>query len=503
MNQRHKMNLPRIACFCLCALQFFGVANASDQKQWLAFAPSELVKELKPLAERRTKQGWQTSVIESNGTADGLLKKIRKRSQLSDGPTVVLLCGSYGFEKGSAKIPFSRGKHGRMKLRPTDYTFGFPDKDGVATIAVGRLPARNPVELRAMIQKMIRFEDQAVGPWTHRLNLIVADPGGASAMERRFADVIVQSALGSRITSLHPRWRTTCIADTSNSQFAVEANRFGMATTSMFSDGQLFSCYCGHSGPAGLWSRQGYVVPRNEFMKMSIKDSTGIFVSCGCFGCQISGRDGQGYALSAVQNPNGPVAAIGAYGESYAALGQLALDGLMKSLNQKTAIDTLGDYWLGVQRGLAHGKINGLTFWLYDQADGSGGRISLADQRKEHLEMWTLLGDPALRLPILSDAPVTIDGEFTPGKTISIQMPDNKSPDNTQAAVSLEYRFRRPIDKPGVIAEKAVSVSQGMVTSDFELPDFNTTRDVVLRVIVTSKQERIQGTVLVKRKKEL
>lgn len=36
---------------------------------------------------------------------------------------------------------------------------------------------------------------------------------------------------------------------------------------------------------------------------------------------------------------------------------------------------------------------------LYDHFDGSRGKASLATQRQEHLEMWLLLGDPALIVP--------------------------------------------------------------------------------------------------------
>jgi hypothetical protein len=41
------------------------------------------------------------------------------------------------------------------------------------------------------------------------------------------------------------------------------------------------------------------------------------------------------------------------------------------------------------------------TFALLDMADGTGGKVPLATQRLEHLEMWMLLGDPALRMPIV------------------------------------------------------------------------------------------------------
>ena len=43
--------------------------------------------------------------------------------------------------------------------------------------------------------------------------------------------------------------------------------------------------------------------------------------------------------------------------------------------------------------------MNALMFRLLDAADGTSGRVPLAEQRKEHVEMWMLLGDPAMRLP--------------------------------------------------------------------------------------------------------
>lgn len=495
------MRWIRIACFCMCVVQLAPVVAAdANSKQWLAFAPQELAEPLKPLAKRRQDQGWKTTIVDWNGTAAELLSEITARAKSFEGRTAVVLCGAYGATKDDARLQPLRGTKGRMLDSPTDHGFGLPDAHGVATIEVGRLPARTADELKGMIEKIVRFEDQAIGPWSNRLNLIVADPGGASAIERQFAEVIVQSALGSRIRSLHARWRTTCIADATNSPFAVGAGEFGKATTSMFNDGQLFACYCGHSGAAGLWSRRDYVMVRDEFSKLAIKNSSGVFVSCGCFGCQVSGLAGQGYVLSSVQNPNGPVAAVGAFGESYAALGQLALDGLMDTLNQGKQPETLGEYWLGIQRGLAHGKISGLTFWLYDQADGTGGKSPLADQRQEHMEMWTLLGDPALRMPLLGDAPIEVQGELQSGESVLIEMPARDFADGTGAAISVEYRFGQPADKQAVLFQQTVAVTNGLVKASFAIPSFDDKRDVTLRVIVADKNHRVQGAALVKSK---
>ena len=79
---------------------------------------------------------------------------------------------------------------------------------------------------------------------------------------------------------------------------------------------------------------------------------------------------------------DGPVAVIGAHGESYAAMGQLALDGMLRCLMTPEPPTRLGAYWLAAKAGLARGKIDGITFWLYDQADGSRGTVPLDEQRE-------------------------------------------------------------------------------------------------------------------------
>ena len=92
---------------------------------------------------------------------------------------------------------------------------------------------------------------------------------------------------------------------------------------------------------------------------------------------------------------------MGAYAESYAVHGQLALDAFVELVARPRPPVRLGDYWLSIAAGIGSGKMDVLTFWLYDQADGSRGAIPLDKQRLEHLEMWTLLGDPALKIPFL------------------------------------------------------------------------------------------------------
>jgi hypothetical protein len=66
-------------------------------------------------------------------------------------------------------------------------------------------------------------------------------------------------------------------------------------------------------------------------------------------------------------------------------------------------------------------------FALLDLADGTGGKVPLAAQRREHLEMWLLLGDPALRLPVMPvDISLRTDQPFVAGNTVKVSgvLPD-------------------------------------------------------------------------------
>ena len=167
-------------------------------------------------------------------------------------------------------------------------------------------------------------------------------------------------------------------------------------------EGQAFTCYLGHSDDSGFWSEGARFLDRSDWAGLKLAHGAGVFVTCGCFACQIdaAGREEhEGYGLAAIRNPAGPVAVIGASGESYAAAGQLAFTGLLGDLAGPSLPDRLGECFLHLKSGIAKGPMDFFTFTLFDHGDGSNGTVPLAVQRREHLEMWTLLGDPALHLP--------------------------------------------------------------------------------------------------------
>src|SRR5262249_4853765 len=117
----------------------------------------------------------------------------------------------------------------------------------------------------------------------------------------------------------------------------------------------------------------------------------------------------------------GPVAVLGSHGICFAAMVQLAADGLFKVGFLDHSPERLGELWLGLKEGLARGKIDAVTYGLLDAVDGDKN-IPQDVHRREHREMFVLRGDPARRLPALpSDVKLTTDGDAAPGKTITVR----------------------------------------------------------------------------------
>lgn len=399
-----------LCCFAGCwlnDLSVFGQADAT-QPRWLLVTTGELVDELEPLVQRRQQQGFEIlklirggQLSRSEWTSEFIRDKISELSLESKRPLYVLLVGDWEANNQLSYLPSTLGEHGRMKNAPTDHGYGIPNDLGVPTAAVGRIPARTAADVKQFVAKVIRFEDQNIGTWTNRLNLWIGHPGGNSAIEKKLGETIVQSAVNNSLSQLDLTWSGTCLIDFPNTPFSVDRKTFQARMQEDLARGECFTIYAGHSAAEGLWSEDQSVFARDDWARINIQSSPGVVLTTGCYSCQMSGLNGKGFLTESMLNPHGPVACMGAYAESYAAIGQLAMNAFVDLVARPKSPDRLGDYWHSITAGIGSGKMDSLTFWLYDQADGSRGKVPLDKQRLEHLEMWTLFGDPALRIPFL------------------------------------------------------------------------------------------------------
>src|SRR5262249_8755032 len=149
--------------------------------------------------KKRQSQGFQTTLLKTTDiltpaeiTANDARKlQARLRNLFKDSPqnTYILLVGAEGLpdriDLPGKAIPLLPATTGRMQRKPTDNAFATTPDSLMPKVPLGRLPARTDAEARAMIAKILTFEDDLpTAPWRRDITLLVGNPGGTSTAEK-------------------------------------------------------------------------------------------------------------------------------------------------------------------------------------------------------------------------------------------------------------------------------------------------------------------------------
>lgn len=495
---------------------------------WIAVTAPDYVDDLEPLCRQRRQQGFKVVVVEAgklykqndalDRRATSIHAFLEEQYRAFDGPVYVVLAGaisrdpSEGFMSTHLASPL--GRSGRMQGKPSDALYGFMDDEYLSRVTVGRLPARNQEEMQGMVAKILRYEQNGEpGPWNHRLSVLAGNPGGATPMQRSLAEQLIQAVGRERLARVHSSWVIQGLIHAKGSPFYVPDADLNTESRALLERGQAFFFYLGHSGPAGVSSEGMDIMTRSDFGQLNIAGRQGIFFSCGCYAMALKGdyffgwkTDQDGYAWAAMRNPYGPVAVMGAAATSNAIFGQVGFDQMMTCLSQAEPPRRLGRYWQAVQEGITCKPINSFLFRLYDNADGSGGKVPLAEQRKEHLEMWSLLGDPAMLIPMpAQEIEITDVSALIPGRPLQVTGIVDRVLDGGRLIVVLERRFEdvfqvwgqfdesQPLFQQAndvVIAETRGQIQNSAFNAEITLPDGLPFQRVVLRICVDSGDRR-------------
>ncbi len=415
-----------IAALFVAALPACGASAA----QWIVVTAPAFRKTIEPLCEQRKQQGMHvvvvqtTDVLRPDEIRTGAVRKLRehvnKLCRTHKGPSYVLLVGAIESgrlaEPEKTVVPALSGTVGRMKGQPSDNGYGCLDDGRLPAVAVGRFPASTEEEAHGMVAKTLEYERATPpGLWRRHLTILAGIPAYNPLVDR-----MVEGLALARFARLSPTWTGRAIYSNPQSRFALPDDLLHKRALQYVQEGEAFTLYLGHSNAEGLYGGRARYLDRDDWSHLRIEHGKGVFVTFGCNGCQLKGDDGEGYGVAAMRNANGPAAVIGSHGICFAAMVQLAADGLFESTFAKNPPQRLGESWLAIKNGVSHGKIDDLTFALLDAVDGDKS-IPQAAQRQEHLEMFLLLGDPALRLPKMAeDVELNAEKSIAPGEKMMV-----------------------------------------------------------------------------------
>ena len=374
----------------LCALGIVSLfsANALATPDTLVICPAEFRAALAPWETHRRSQGHVLEVVDPPATAAELHTAIRRAAGGGKLRFVVLVgdVQEVPTEYAEANI---NCRWGSEPMIATDQLYADVDGDTLPDVAVGRIPVDSIPELRGVVRKLLKYEQSSdQGAWRRQLD-VVAGTGGFGTL----TDALIEAAGRSVFQQVVP-------ADYQVRQLPADPD----ATCEQISAGSFAWIYLGHGLPSMLDVAN---TPRGERPILAVGDvprlrcgaNSPLAVLIACYTGAIDARR-DCLAEEMALNRQGPVAVIAAtrvtmpYGNAV-----LGCELLRATFADPPA--TLGEVWTRAQRKtLAAAPANdSLRMSLDGLARGvSPPPVDLAGERREHVLMYQLLGDPLLRL---------------------------------------------------------------------------------------------------------
>src|SRR5205823_3439117 len=115
-------------------------------------------------------------------------------------------------------------------------------------------------------------------------------------------DRLIEGLAMARFDRIHPAWVGKAIYTSPTSRFAVPDRLLTARATQYVGEGQAFTLFLGHSSATGLYGGPAPFLDRNDWARLKIARGSGVFITFGCNGCQLKGKDGEGYGVAALRN---------------------------------------------------------------------------------------------------------------------------------------------------------------------------------------------------------
>ncbi len=396
--------------------------------------PAEFRQALQPWVELRQAQGHRLAFVYPTGSAADIQARIRNLAQLHQDLKFVVLVGdapapgSIDPQVAARSVPTFLTPAKVIKLLGRDDNiagdnrFGDLDNDGVAELAIGRLCVQTPEQLQTVVAKIVAHEQQAfIGPSRRRIHF-VAGLGGFGALADKVLELCAQRFICEGVPT---EYDTSMTYASWASPYCPPLETFCDTALARMNEGSLFWVYIGHGNPQGLdWIR----LPNNQYQAiLSLRDvgrlqcrqgaPVALFLAC------YTGAFDQAencLAEELLQSAGGPVAVFsGSRVTMPYAMTVLGQELLKECFVNRRA--TIGEIMLHAKRNMVLGQRQGTTAMLLDSLAATlGFHDNLDAERREHLELFNLLGDPLLRVPRPSEIALQSPPQAAQGSLIEV-----------------------------------------------------------------------------------
>lgn len=396
-------------CSGLIAMLLF--AGGDKSPVCLVVCPDAFRQALAPWSARRTEQGYRIITVPSAGSAEKLQRAIGSAAAQHHARFLLLVGDASGLAERTAR-PHTIPTHfipAKVNVRfgseseiATDAPYADLDDDDLPDLALGRLPVRSADELNVIVEKILRYEKtMAVGDWRRRIHFVACLANFGPLID----SAIEQSARSILTEGIPPSFVTTMTYGNWTSPYCPPPDAFQETAIGRLNEGGLFWIYIGHGHRRRVDDLRLPGQPARPILEASDVDRVAgaaslpiaIFLSCysGAFDGSV---DSLGELL--LKRPGGPVAVLaGTRVTMPYALTVLGTE--MMRLYFAGEISTLGELMRAAKResvarprgDLTSRRLDTLARWMNPDSP------DLEAERREHVALFHLLGDPTLALP--------------------------------------------------------------------------------------------------------
>ncbi len=378
----------------------------------VAVCPDQFRKSLQPWVDHRRDDGLEVCIIDSSENSKQLRQSIARAADeqtryvvlIGDAPAIGM-----GFCDVSRQVPTHyvapkvTAHWGSKVPISSDLPMGDLNDDGIPDVVVGRLPVQRTGDLDAIIKRIISYEQSNdFGAWRGDVQLI----GGVGGFGM-VADAAIESVTRNIVTSVLPaETRTTVCYASPGHVFCPKDVSFTDAVVNRYQRGARFWVYAGHGNVTQLdnvpRTRDGIPVLDRGSVRRLDRPANGapIALMLACYTGAIDANE-DSIAEQMLLTAGGPVAVFAGsrvtmpYGNATAAVG------LINAVYEQKCV-RLGDAWFctlsemhdddNAQRSPTRVMIDTLATVI------SPSGTKLVDERREHMRLYNLLGDPTLQL---------------------------------------------------------------------------------------------------------
>lgn len=410
------------------------MAVTAQSADVVVVCPNQFRASLDPWIAHRESEGLSLDVIESRNTSAELQTSIQATASketryvvlVGDAPTIGAPCNALR----QVPICYSPSKvtkaWGSTPTHSTDLFYGDFDGDQQPEAVVGRLPVDRAEQLDQLVSRIItRDQNRDYGPWLGRVQLI-GGVGGFGFM----ADRAIESVTRTVVTGTLPTATRTSVLYASPGHLFYPPNPFTESVLANYQLGSRFWVYAGHGQVTQLdrvpQTAEGIPVLDSQSVTRLNRAAyqSPIAVMLACFTGAVDAPE-DSIAEEMLLTKGGPVAVLAGsrvtmpYGNTTAAVG------LIDAIYEQK-LPRLGDAWHSALAEMHREKPLTKTT-TRDMVDALAAIISptgtqLTDERREHMTLYNLLGDPTLVLHHPLPATISIEPGFAAEEVVQFQV---------------------------------------------------------------------------------